>query len=151
SGSPIRALFDELAARAPSMALTLAEHRVAKLQNLLAATLEARAALRIASSKELGLLDVAVDAQLLVITNEIEFVSRHLRKWAGRHPVQASLFALGKKSYIQYEAKGVVLAMGAWNAPLAISLLPAIGAIAAGNTVLIKPSELAPHSARVIF
>jgi aldehyde dehydrogenase (NAD+) len=57
---------------------------------------------------------------------------------------------LGKKAYIQYEPKGVVLNLSTWNAPLAIGLVPAIAAIAAGNTVLLKPSELAPQSAALL-
>lgn len=45
---------------------------------------------------------------------------------------------------------GVVLIIGAWNYPLQLTLLPVAGAIAAGNCVIIKPSEVAPASAKVI-
>lgn len=45
---------------------------------------------------------------------------------------------------------GVVLVMGAWNYPLQLTLLPVAAAIAAGNTVIIKPSEVAPASAKFI-
>jgi aldehyde dehydrogenase (NAD+) len=148
--SPIRALFEGLAANAPAVADSTVEQRVAKLQKLLKATLDARPAILEAGRKELGLVDTDIDAQLLMIKTEVEFAAKHLKEWVGRHKVQGSLMTLGKKSYVQYEPKGVVLAMGAWNAAIAISLVPAIGAIAAGNTVMIKPSELAPHSARVI-
>ena len=45
---------------------------------------------------------------------------------------------------------GVVLIIGAWNYPLQLTLLPVIGAIAAGNCVIIKPSEVAPETAKLI-
>lgn len=45
---------------------------------------------------------------------------------------------------------GVVLVMGAWNYPLQLTLLPVAGAIAAGNCVVIKPSELSPASAELV-
>ena len=51
---------------------------------------------------------------------------------------------------IPREPYGVVLVMGAWNYPLQLSLAPVVGAIAAGNAVVIKPSELSPASADII-
>lgn len=148
--SPIRSLFDGLAANAPALADTTVAERVIKLERLLKATLDARPAILEAGRKELGLVDTDIDAQLLMVKGEVEFAAKHLKNWVGRHEVQGSIMTLGKKSYVQYEPKGVVLNMGAWNAPIAISLVPAIGAIAAGNAVMIKPSELAPHSAKVL-
>ena len=54
------------------------------------------------------------------------------------------------KSQIKYCAKGVVAIISPWNYPFYLSLMPLIGAIAAGNRVILKPSELSPHSARVL-
>lgn len=51
---------------------------------------------------------------------------------------------------IHKDPYGVVLVMGAWNYPLQLTLLPVIGAIAAGNSVVIKPSEIAPATAKLI-
>lgn len=51
---------------------------------------------------------------------------------------------------IHKDPYGVVLVMGAWNYPLQLTLLPAIGAIAAGNSVVLKPSEIAPATAKII-
>ncbi|KAJ2799735.1 hypothetical protein H4S07_005360 [Coemansia furcata] len=51
------------------------------------------------------------------------------------------------KSEVRKEPLGVVVILGAWNYPLRLIMLPAIGAIAAGNTVVLKPSEVAPHTA----
>lgn len=51
---------------------------------------------------------------------------------------------------IHKDPYGVVLVMGAWNYPLQLTLLPVVGAIAAGNSVVIKPSEIAPATAKII-
>lgn len=144
------ALFSRLAAKASALAQSSAEQRIGKLQRLLKATLDARPAILAAAKRELKLCDADVDAQLLMIKSEAEFICRHLRSWIGRHPVPGSLMTLGKKSYVQYEPKGVVLNLATWNAPIAIGFVPLMGALAAGNAVVLKPSELAPHSAQVL-
>ena len=54
------------------------------------------------------------------------------------------------KSYIQKEPMGVVAILGSWNFPLATLLGPLVSAIAAGNAVIVKPSEMSPFSAKVI-
>lgn len=146
----IAALFQRLAAKAPSIAETSVEVRVAKLQKLLKAVLDARPAIIEAGKKELRLCDTDIDAQLLMVKSEAEFICNKLKSWVGRHPVQGTLMTVGKKCYVQYEPKGVVLNLATWNAPIAIGLVPLMGAVAAGNGALLKPSELAPHSAKVL-
>ena len=54
------------------------------------------------------------------------------------------------RAWIEYEPYGTVLIIGAWNFPFALTLGPLVGAIAAGNTVALKPSELAPASSRLM-
>lgn len=53
-------------------------------------------------------------------------------------------------TYVQYQPYGVVLIIGAWNYPYQLCLVPLVGAIAAGNCALIKPSELSPKTAEII-
>jgi aldehyde dehydrogenase (NAD+) len=146
----LTALFERLAAKAPALRETTAEQRADKIRRLLAATLAARPAILEAARKELRLQDTDVDAQLLMVKTEAEFIAAHLAEWMRPQPVQGTLMTLGKKCYVQYEPKGVVLNLATWNAPIAIGLVPLLGAIAAGNACLLKPSELAPHSARVL-
>jgi len=143
-------VFGRLAARAPALIDTTAEQRVAKIRKLLQATLDARPAIHAAVRKELALCDTDIDAQLLMVKAEAEFIAKNLKHWMQNQPVKGSLMTLGKKSYVQYEPKGMVLNLATWNAPYAISFVPAMGAIAAGNAVILKPSELAPHSSQVI-
>jgi len=54
------------------------------------------------------------------------------------------------KSYIQQEPLGVIGIMGSWNFPIATSLGPLVSAMAAGNAVVLKPSEMAPYSAKIM-
>jgi aldehyde dehydrogenase (NAD+) len=54
------------------------------------------------------------------------------------------------KTFVRKEAKGVVLVMGAWNYPINLLLMPVVGAIAAGNCIVIKPSEVSTHTAELI-
>ncbi len=138
---------------APGLAQTsAAEQRIAKIQKLLKAILDARPGQDLCGGAQgaQGLCDTDIDAQLLMVKAEAEFIAKHLKNWMKPAAVKGSLMTLGKKSYIQYEPKGVVLNLATWNAPYAISFVPALGAIAGGNGVIIKPSELAPHSAQVI-
>src|SRR5205823_1822361 len=126
----IQSIFERCAARAPQLVETTAEERIAKLQKLLAVTLDSRPAIHAAANKELGLCDTDIDAQLLMVKAEIEFVAKNLKKWMPPQKVMGSLMTLGKKSYIKYEPKGVVLNLATWNAPICIGLVPAIGALA---------------------
>ncbi|MES2884083.1 MAG: aldehyde dehydrogenase family protein [Pseudomonadota bacterium] len=148
--SDLRRLFDRLAAKAPQIASTTAEVRAEKLLKLLRAVLDARPAILEAGRKELRLSDLDLDAQLLMVKSEAEFIARHLKGWVGREKIQGTMMTLGKKCYVQYEPKGVVLNLATWNAPIAIGLVPLMGAIAAGCTMMLKPSELAPLSAQVL-
>ncbi|WP_043110266.1 aldehyde dehydrogenase family protein [Polycyclovorans algicola] len=147
---PLQPLFERLALKSHELVSTTAEQRAEKIRRLLKSVMDARPQILEAGRKELKLQDMDIDMQLLMVKTECEFVARNLGKWMGRHPVKGSLMSLGKKSYVQYEPKGVVLNLATWNAPIAIGLVPLLGAIAAGNTCVLKPSELAPLSAQVL-
>ena len=112
--------------------------------------MEAREEIRGVVHDELGLCNTDIDAQLIMIKAEAEFILKQLPQWVKSQPVKGSLMTLGKQSYVQYEPKGVVLHLATWNAPYAIGLVPAMGAIAAGNAFCLKPSELAPASSALI-
>ena len=146
----VSALFGRLAAKAPELAQTTAAQRADKIQRLLKAMLEARPAIIEAVRKELRCHPIDIDGQLLMVKAEAEFAIQNLAQWMKPEPVQPSLMSLGKKSYIQYQPKGVVLHVSTWNAPIAEALVPAIGAIAAGCPFVLKPSELAPHCSRLL-
>jgi aldehyde dehydrogenase (NAD+) len=85
-----------------------------------------------------------------LIYSEITHFEKSLSDWMKPQKVGSPFFLLPASSQIISEPKGVVLIIGAWNYPFQLVLAPLIGAIAAGNCVIIKPSELATHSEAVL-
>jgi aldehyde dehydrogenase (NAD+) len=75
---------------------------------------------------------------------------KKLGKWAKIKRVGTNMVNFPGSSYIFPEPLGVCLIIGAWNYPINLTLAPAIAAIAAGNTIVLKPSELASHTSAVI-
>ncbi len=80
---------------------------------------------------------------------ELTHTVKHLARWMKPRRVSVSMAVQPARGYIQPEPLGVALVIGAWNYPIQLSLGPAIGAIAAGNCVVIKPSELASASSEL--
>ncbi|MEX0844668.1 MAG: aldehyde dehydrogenase [Balneolaceae bacterium] len=85
--------------------------------------------------------------ELGLLHNEINFTIKHLKKWAKPKRVSGDLVNFPSRNYIYKEPYGSVLIIGPWNYPIQLVLMPLIGAIAAGNTVVIKPSEISPITA----
>lgn len=85
-----------------------------------------------------------------LLMQEINHAIKHLKEWMQPQRVGTSLLNLPSSSYLYPAAKGVVLIIGPWNFPLQLLLVPVAGAIAAGNCVVLKPSEYAPATAAVI-
>jgi aldehyde dehydrogenase (NAD+) len=81
---------------------------------------------------------------------EINHTLRHLKSWMKRDRVRTNLLNFPSRSFIYKEPMGVVLIIGPWNYPLQLLLTPLVGAIAAGNCAVLKPSEFAPATAAVI-
>lgn len=81
---------------------------------------------------------------------EARDAAKNVGKWAKRKHRRLELSQLPARGWIEYEPYGTVLIIGAWNFPFALTLGPAVGAIAAGNTVVLKPSELAPASSALM-
>lgn len=71
--------------------------------------------------------------ELISIENEIKLATDKLAEWAAPRPVERNLLTISDEVYIQPEPLGVVLIIGAWNYPWALTLLPLVGAIAAGR------------------
>ncbi|MFC4075833.1 aldehyde dehydrogenase [Salinithrix halophila] len=85
-----------------------------------------------------------------IVLEEIRTASRHLKKWSRPRKVPTPLTHMGSKSWIQPEPFGISLIIGPWNYPFQLIVAPLIGAIAAGNCVVLKPSEMAPHTSTLI-
>lgn len=85
-----------------------------------------------------------------MVLSELTYMIGHLRKFAREKTVPTPLAQFHARSFVSREPYGVVLVMSPWNYPFMLSLEPVIGAIAAGNCVIIKPSAYAPAAADVI-
>lgn len=81
---------------------------------------------------------------------EINFALKHLKSWMQPKKVPTNLLNFPGKSFLLSEPLGVVLIIGPWNYPLQLLMAPLVGAIAAGNTVVLKPSEHAPHTSALL-
>ena len=146
----VKARFESLRNGSRTLAQTTGAQRAERLRNMLAAVLRNKQRFYEAAHTEMKACDLDVAAQLVMVKSEVDFVAKHVAAWMKPRRVRNSAATLGKKCYILYEPKGVVLNLSTWNAPVAIALVPAIAAISAGNAFALKPSELAPHSARVL-
>ena len=88
--------------------------------------------------------------ELFPLIDEIRFLKRHLRRWMRCRRVAANWQFLPSRARVIYQPLGVVGVIGAWNYPILLTLSPLANALAAGNHVIVKPSEHAPKTADVI-
>src|SRR5699024_6182370 len=88
--------------------------------------------------------------ELGILYTELSFAERHLKEWMTPETTKTPLTHKGTTNEIYHEPYGTVLVVAPWNYPLQLALAPVIGAIAAGNTVVIKPSEHAPHTSHIL-
>jgi aldehyde dehydrogenase (NAD+) len=125
--------------------------RKAKLNRLLDAVMNNKPAIREALYKDFQKHESEVDlTEIYPVTNEIKHALSHLRSWMKTKSVGTPLALIGSSSYIKYEPKGVVLLISPWNFPFNLTFAPLISAIAAGNCVMIKPSEMTPHTSALM-
>ena len=89
-------------------------------------------------------------AEIKPIISEINDALKHLRDWAAPQRVKTPLYLLGSKSHIISQPKGLNLIIAPWNFPFNLTIAPTVSAIAAGNCVVLKPSELTPNCEQVI-
>ena len=88
--------------------------------------------------------------EILSVLSELKHVRKYLRRWMKPTRVRPTAAMIGTKSKILYEPKGVTLIISPWNYPFNLSFGPMIWSIAAGNTVILKPSEMTPAMSAVI-
>ena len=133
-----------------TVAKTTARERKGKLKRLEAAFLARREDIRKALYEDYRKHPSEVDlTEVFPITSEIKHTVRHLSKWMRPHRVKTPMALLGARSYVHYEPKGVVLIIAPWNFPINLTFGPLVAAVAAGNCVVIKPSEHTPHASAV--
>jgi aldehyde dehydrogenase (NAD+) len=82
--------------------------------------------------------------------SEIKNAINNLERWVKPRKVDAPLTLLGTRSVLSYEPKGLCLIISPWNYPFNLSLGPLVSALAAGNNVILKPSEITPNTSALI-
>uniref|UniRef100_A0A8C8XQM4 Aldehyde dehydrogenase family 3 member A2 n=1 Tax=Panthera leo TaxID=9689 RepID=A0A8C8XQM4_PANLE len=92
----------------------------------------------------------AYSQEVITVLGELDLVLENLPEWVAAKPAKKNLFTMLDEAYIHSEPLGVVLIIGAWNYPFVLTIQPLIGAIAAGNAVIIKPSELCEKTATIL-
>ncbi len=89
-------------------------------------------------------------ADVATTAGEAKYAAKRVRRWTRRKYQLLEMPQLPGRGWIEYEPYGTVLIIGAWNYPFYLTLGPAVGAIAAGNAVILKPSEIAAASAHLM-
>ena len=88
--------------------------------------------------------------EIFPVTSEINHTINNLSKWMRDEPVGTPLTLIGSRSYIKYEPKGLVLIITPWNFPINLTFVSLINAISAGNSVIVKPSEITFNTSIII-
>ncbi|MDJ0708078.1 MAG: aldehyde dehydrogenase [Leptolyngbyaceae cyanobacterium MO_188.B28] len=125
------------------------EFRIAQLQKLKQAIISHQDAIVEAAKADLGRPAFEAYFEIAAIS-EINLVLKQLKSWMKPQRVGSSIEQFPASAWIQPEPLGVVLIIGPWNYPFQLMILPLVGAIAAGNCAVLKPSEHAPHTSAVV-
>jgi coniferyl-aldehyde dehydrogenase len=134
----------ELSRTMPAPALA---ERLDRLKRLRAAVSENEARFEQAISADFGhrcTTETAI-AETMLVLGEIRHATKSLKKWMAPQRIATTLQFLPAKNRLIPQPLGVVGIIAPWNYPLQLTLAPAVGALAAGNRVMIKPSELVPR------
>jgi aldehyde dehydrogenase (NAD+) len=146
----IERIFTLQDAHQHALRATSAAQRIAKLQTLRTAILAHLPAIREALAEDFGKPGFEAASEAIAVLGEIDSIITKLEDWMKPVEVTPSAHAApGARARIIREPKGQVLIFGPWNFPFALLLQPLLGAIAAGNACILKPSELTPATSAV--
>ncbi|MBL7814979.1 MAG: aldehyde dehydrogenase family protein [Saprospiraceae bacterium] len=147
----INQVFEAQKANQYAVAATTASQRRAKLKKLLETVMKYRPQIQEAGYLDYKKSPEEVDlTEVYAMTTELKHTISNLQYWMNPKSVETPLTLFGTSSHIHYEPKGVVLIISPWNFPFNLTIGPLASAIAAGNCVMIKPSENTPHAAALI-
>lgn len=128
-----------------------AAERIERIQRLKESVLAHRQAIYDALYTDLRKPEAEADlAEMMVVVQDANAAVKELKKWMKPVKVPATKALGGTFSHIKYEPKGVCLIIAPWNFPVNLMLGPLISALAAGNTAILKPSEMTPATSKVI-
>ncbi len=147
----VKGLFDRQTAHRWDMARTTANERIARLERLRSAVRAHTADICEAARADFGKAPAEMEiTEVLPTLEELNHAIRMLPRWMRPRKVTTPLTLAGATSEIRYEPKGVVLVLSPWNYPFALAMNPLVAAIAAGNCVMLRPSDKTRHSAQAL-
>lgn len=147
----IQRVFDAQRITAQALKASSVSDRIKKLKRLRQEILARREAIIDAAQKDFNRPAVETDfTEMMPVLTEISDYCRHLKKWMKPRKVRPTLTMLGTQAWTRYEPRGRCLILAPWNYPVTLTLGPLVPAIACGNTVMIKTSEVAPHFSSVL-
>ncbi|MEY3367376.1 MAG: hypothetical protein RI973_531 [Bacteroidota bacterium] len=151
STTEVNRLFELQQSHYLNVGKSTARERIARLHRFRDAVLRHRPAIKEAMWADFRKPAFEVDAaEIFPFTVAVKHTCRNLRRWMHPKRVPTPMVFSGSSSWIQYEPRGVCLIISPWNFPFNISFIPLVSAIAAGNCVILKPSEKTPHSSALI-
>lgn len=147
----VRRVFEKQFDTAIRLRRSTAEERIAKIRKLKDAVVAHSAELHQAMFKDFRKPPEEVDlTEILPVVAEANDAIRKVKKWMKPTGVWPTMLTGGLKGYIQYEPRGRCLIIAPWNYPVNLCFVPLVSALAAGNTAIVKPSEMTPNTTAVI-
>lgn len=127
------------------------DFRINKLKVLRKAIIENESLILKALKEDLNKSDFeGYETEIGIVLDEIRYIIKNLKSWAKPKKVKTPLTQFISTSYIYPEPYGITLIIAPWNYPFQLVMAPLIGSISAGNCSIIKPSEYAPHTSKII-
>ncbi|RZL00151.1 MAG: aldehyde dehydrogenase family protein [Rubrivivax sp.] len=141
----IRQVFDRQLATALKWRESTAAERIARLKKLRDAMMARREDFYAAFQKDYSKPSAEVEGtEFMPVLDEIKHAIASLKKWMTPTKVRPTMTMLGTSAWIEYQPRGRSLIVAPWNFPLNLCFGPLVSALAAGNTVILKPSEMTP-------
>ncbi|MCI0604748.1 aldehyde dehydrogenase family protein [bacterium] len=149
--SEIDRVFELQKAHCDTIRNTSADQRTAKLRRLQDKILANQSLIETALRQDLRKAPQETGlSELYPVLSEIRHACKHLQKWMEPRPLKNPLVFFRANASIRYEPKGMALILSPWNYPFQLALSPVVSAIAAGNCVVLKPSEISSHTSGCI-
>ncbi len=147
----IRTIYDAQVANRWRIAQTSAAERIARLTKLRQAIFDLSGDIQHAIHADFRKHPAEVElTETHVVVSELNAAIEFLRDWMTPKQVETPLVLFGTRSEVRYEPKGVVLIFSPWNYPFQLAISPLIAAVAAGNCVMLRPSDKTKNTARFL-
>ncbi len=147
----IQTIFNAQKKNANNIAQSTAKERIAKLKAILKWCNVNEQSIKDALFADYKKpADEVMIGEVMGVGGELKHLISNLSDWMKPQKLPTPLNMIGSSSYVKYEPKGVCLIISPWNYPFNLSIKPLAQAIAAGNTAILKPSEMTPHTSALL-